>query len=506
MELIYNLNHFTSLNENINLYKPLKIDVMKITHVSLIIGLIFGLLNHSCQIKEPEKGSLPNIIIIFADDMGYGDLGVYGHPTIKTPNIDQLAFEGLKWTNFYASSSVCTPSRAGLLTGRLPIRSGMCNNDRRVLFPDSEGGLPQSEITISEALKRKNYETACFGKWHLGHLVQYLPINHGFDYYLGIPYSNDMDRLEGIDHYGACINPEVEYFNVPLMQDTIVIERPANQHTITKRYTEEVINFISENKDHPFFIYMAHSMPHVPLFVSEDFKGTSIRGLYGDVIQEIDWSVGRIIQALKENELDHNTLVIFTSDNGPWLYFKEYGGSAGILRDGKGTSYDGGMREPAIFWWPEKIKPGVITDVGSTLDLFPTINSIAGMEIPADRIYDGYDLSPVLFEHEESPRNTIFYYDGTRLFSVREGAYKAHFFTRENVYEENMKIVQHDPPLLFNLEIDPGEKYDISNKHPEVIDHLKQLIESHKKTIIPVENQLSKLIDSTKVGYEKKSL
>lgn len=478
---------------------------MKMIHIPLV-GLILATLNHSCTIKEPETSSLPNIIIIFTDDMGYGDLGVYGHPTIKTPTIDQLASEGQKWTNFYAAASVCTPSRAGLLTGRLPIRSGMCNNERRVLFPDSEGGLPPNEITIPEALKGKNYKSACIGKWHLGHLSQYLPINNGFDYYFGIPYSNDMDRIEGADHYESCINPEVEYFNVPLMRDTTIIERPANQNTITKRYTEEVIDFISKNKNNPFFIYMAHSMPHVPLFASENFKGTSIRGLYGDVIQEIDWSVGQIIQTLKKYKLDKNTMVIFTSDNGPWLYFKEYGGSAGILRDGKGTSYEGGMREPAIFWWPGRIKPGVITDVGSTLDLFPTINSIVGLETPGDRIYDGYDISPALFEQKGSPRNTFFYYDGTKLFSIREGAYKAHFYTRENVYEENMEIVYHDPPLLFNLEKDPGEKYNISSEYPEVIDHLKQLYEKHCKTIEPVENQLSKVIDSTQVGLEKISL
>ena len=294
----------------------------------------------------------PNVIVIFTDDMGYGDIGVYGHPSIMTPNLDRMAFEGQKWTSFYSAANVCTPSRAALLTGRYPIRSGMSNDKRRVLFPDSERGLPATELTIAEVLKEQGYHTAAIGKWHLGHLPAYLPTNHGFDYYYGIPYSNDMDRVNDVDRVEAFWNPKSEYFNVPLMRNTEIIERPADQTTITKRYTEEAIQFIEQHKDSSFFVYLAHNLPHVPLFASGDFLGTSERGLYGDVIEEIDWSVGRIMDYLRQEGLDQNTLVVFTSDNGPWVIFNEQGGSAGLLYGAKGTSYEGGVRVPGIFWWP----------------------------------------------------------------------------------------------------------------------------------------------------------
>ena len=319
--------------------------------------------------RNPIKNKKPNVIIIFCDDLGYGDLGTFGHPTIKTPNLDRLANEGQKWTNFYAAASVCTPSRAGIMTGRYPIRSGMCSDKRRVLFPDSAGGLPQSEVTIARALKHVRYNTACIGKWHLGHLPQYLPTKHGFDYYFGIPYSNDMDavrKLKREDHR----HPHYENYNVPLMRNEEIIERPANQNTITKRYSEEAVQFIKENRDKPFFIYLAHNLPHIPLFTSEKFKDTSARGLYGDVVEEIDSGVGKIMDTLKQESLDKNTLVVFTSDNGPWLVFNEHGGSAGLLKEGKGMTWEGGMREPTVFYWKGKINPAVVSDIGSTLDLF----------------------------------------------------------------------------------------------------------------------------------------
>lgn len=452
---------------------------------------LLGLCCSSCSEQAVDPG-LPNFVIIFTDDVGYGDLGVYGHPTILTPNLDRLAQEGQKWTNFYASSCVCTPSRAGLITGRLPVRSGMCSNRRRVLFPDSEGGLPSDEVTIAEALKEKGYASACIGKWHLGHHEQYLPTNNGFDYYFGIPYSNDMDLIEGIRGYEACRNPKVAYFQVPLMRNTEILERPAGQEDITKRYAEEAAAFIEEHKDGPFFVYLAHTMAHVPLFASVDFRGTSRRGIYGDVLEEIDWSVGLVVEKLKEHGLEKNTLLVFTSDNGPWLIYETDGGSAGLLRSGKGCTYEGGMREPGIFWWPGKIQPAVIAGMGSTLDLFPTLCSLAGIEMPGDRIYDGHDLSPTLFALEESPRNTMIYYDGTRLFAIREGVFKAHFTTREKVYEKDEYFLEHDPPLLFNLEMDPGENYNVAGQHPEVIERLRMLAEEHMKTVKPVDNQLEK--------------
>ena len=436
------------------------------------------------------RSDKPNIVVIFADDLGYGDLGVYGHPTIKTPNLDQMAIEGQKWTNFYASSSICTPSRTGLLTGRLPIRSGMCSNKRGVLFPDSKGGIPEYEILISEVLKEQGYNTACVGKWHLGHLPQFLPTSNGFDSYYGIPYSNDMDRIDGAGYNETGPNPKVEYFNVPIMRNEEIIERPANQHTIVSRYTNESIKFIKENKDQPFFLYLAHSLPHVPLFASEKFEGTSKRGLYGDVVEEIDWSVGQILAALKENGLDKNTLVVFSSDNGPWLHFKEAGGSAGLLREGKGTSYEGGMREPGIFWWPEKINPGVITDIGSTLDLFPTICQITGSEVPTDRLYDGVDISSVLFEEKSSDRDEIFYYDNAELFAIRKGKWKIHYSTRENAYSRDVQLVKHDPPLLYNLEVDPSEKYNLATEHPDVIEQFESISQDHLASVKPVVDQL----------------
>ncbi len=433
----------------------------------------------------------PNVIIIFCDDLGYGDLACFGHPTIRTPNLDRMAVEGQKWTNFYVGASVCTPSRAALMTGRLPIRSGMCSGKRRVLFPDSAGGLPQSEITIARALKGQGYATACIGKWHLGHLPQYLPTSHGFDSYFGIPYSNDMDRVSG-EPKGrqAFLEPKSEYWNVPLMRDEEIVERPANQNTLIERYTDEAVKFISKDRREPFFLYLAHNLPHVPLFCSDDYKNTSRRGLYGDVVEEIDAGIGRILDTLRQRDLDKNTFVVFTSDNGPWLVFHEHGGSAGLLREGKGCTYEGGMREPTIMWWPDKIKPGIVRDMGATMDLYTTILKLGGAEVPTDRVVDGLDLRPALFGTGPSPRKTMFYYRGTTLYAVRKGAYKVHFITHSGYRGD--KPVHHDPPVLYNLEHDPSEKYDVAKQHPEIIADIMKEIEEHKKHLVTGEDQLAK--------------
>jgi arylsulfatase A len=434
--------------------------------------------------------SKPNFVVVFADDLGYGDLSCFGHPTIKTQHLDRMAAEGKKLTQFYVAANVCTPSRAGLMTGRLPIRTGMCSDKRRVLFPDSAGGIPASELTLAEALRPLGYATACVGKWHLGHLSQFLPTNNGFDSYFGIPYSNDMDALRSAPKGRLKFrDPKIEYFNVPLLRNTQQIERPADQTTITRRYTEEAVGFIRKHKDAPFFLYMPHSLPHVPLFRGKKFAGKSVRGLYGDVIEEIDWSVGQILQVLRDLKIDENTLVIFTSDNGPWLVFGDHGGSAGLLREGKGCTFEGGMREPTIAWWPSKIAPGTIsTQLGSTLDILPTFVKLAGGQLPTDRVYDGVDLSPVLFDSGSGNRDTMYYYQGAQLFAVRKGSYKAHFTT--HVSYVGQKAVTHDPPLLFNLDIDPSESRDIAQGNPEVVAQLRQLADEFQASFEAPPSQL----------------
>jgi arylsulfatase A-like enzyme len=470
--------------------------VLKLSFYFLSIIFILSSCNSTSEEQNVDKPF--NFIIIFADDLGYGDLGIYGHPTIQTPHLDKMAMEGQKWTNFYVGASVCTPSRAALLTGRLPIRSGMAGGTARVLFPNSTRGIPASEITIAEQLKQAGYNTACIGKWHLGHKEQYLPTQNGFDSYYGIPYSNDMDNVvisqtkPKIDYWEFWNNGEdkkdYKSFNVPLMLDNEIIERPANQNTITQRYTQKAIDYIEEQKDEPFFLYLAHNLPHIPLFVSPDRAGKSKRGLYGDVIEEIDFGVGQIMKALTDQGIAQNTIVVFTSDNGPWLTFGLEGGSAGLLKEGKGTTWEGGMREPTIFWSPGSIKPALVTDIGTTMDLFTTFSTIAGLEIPQDRIIDGMDLSPVLFEHKPGPRNEVFYYRGRELFAVRFGDFKAHYITQGGYRPPGRE--EHNPPLLFNINQDPSERIEIGENHPEIIDKINLLVKDHQDNMVAGEDQL----------------
>ena len=450
----------------------------------------------SCK-QSPQLTKPINFIVIFADDLGYGDLSAFGHPTIKTPNLDRMASEGQKWTNFYAGASVCTPSRAALLTGRLPIRSGMSSNKYRVLFTDSHNGLPSEEITLAEQLKKANYSTACIGKWHLGHKEDYLPLQHGFDYYFGIPYSNDMDVPEAVlkekgGYWNVLRDPKnnlIKNFQVPLIKNNEIIERPADQNNITRRYSEETVKFIKKNKNKPFFIYLAHNLPHVPLFASKEALGKSSRGLYGDVVEEIDHGVGKILNTLKEEGLDKNTLVVFTSDNGPWTAYNEQGGSAGLLRAGKGTTWEGGMRVPTIFWAPERIYPEIIDKIGSTMDLFNTFSNIAGVSLPVDRILDSYDLSPLLFKNKNTVRDHLFYYRGTDLYAIRLGDFKAHYVTQGEYGQFGEKEI-HNSPLLYNLNQDPSEQYNIAIQHPDILQAMKNLVMAHQEKMIPGEDQL----------------
>lgn len=478
----------------IKLYKSINSKLTSLVGLVIITVILCWSSNVYGQIGGSKKP--PNFIIIFADDLGYGDLSSYGHPTIKTPYLDRMASEGQKWTNFYVGASVCTPSRAALLTGRLPIRSGMTSNKVRVLFPNSINGLPSSEITLAEQLKKAGYGTACIGKWHLGHKEEFLPTNNGFDYYYGIPYSNDMDRVTNATTTGEYMNfwkdrnnIKSENFNVPLMRNTAIIERPTDQTTITQRYTDEAISYIKRNKDAPFFVYLAHNLPHIPLFASKEFLGKSERGIYGDAIEEIDHGVGQIISMLKEEGLAENTIVVFTSDNGPWLSFKTDGGSAGLLRAGKGMTWEGGMRVPAVFWSPGNIQPNLITDLGTTMDLFTTFSSMAHVPIPTDRVIDGLDLSNTLIKNQPSKREEVLYYRGTDLFAVRVGDFKAHFITQGEYGMFGGRVV-HDPPLLYNLSHDPSENYDIADKHPEILKKINAAVDKHRSNLIVGKDQL----------------
>ncbi len=444
--------------------------LLRFTTVTLTL---FALIMGNCVAQEGSDA--PNFVIIFCDDLGYGDLSCYGHPTIHTPHLDNMVAEGQKWTSFYVAAPVCTPSRAGLLTGRLPIRNGMTSPQRVVLFPDSGGGLLPSEVTIAECLQQVGYVTACIGKWHLGHRPEYLPMTQGFDQYFGIPYSNDMHAG------GGC----------PLMRGDRVIERPVDQSTITRRYTDEAVKFIRQNRDRPFFLYLPHNMPHVPLHVSEAYRNTSSRGLYGDVVQEIDNSVGEVLQAIRECGCDDRTLVVFTSDNGPWLSQKLNGGSAGLLRAGKGTTFEGGMRVPTVFRWPGKIPAGSVVDqIGSTLDLLATFCQLSGAELPTDRTLDSLDLSPALLGHGSSPRETMFFYTRGVLHAVRHGPFKLHLLTRDPI-NYGRPPHKETPPLLYNVERDPSERFDVAAQHPEIVQQLQDIIAVHQQSVSPVVDQLA---------------
>lgn len=425
-----------------------------------------------------EQQLPPNIVVIFCDDMGYGDLSCYGNPTIKTPNIDRLASEGMKFTQFYTGAAISTPSRSSLLTGRLPVRNGMYGDKRGVLFPDSKSGLGQDEVTIARLLKNNGYVTGCIGKWHLGAFSPFLPTDHGFDYYFGIPYSNDMSPKQNKGKHAQNYPP------TPLMLGNQKIEEEPDQGELTRRYTEKAVNFIKTNREKPFFLYFAHTFPHIPLYTNARFEGSSKRGLYGDVIEEIDWSVGQVLQTLKEVGLQENTMVVFSSDNGPWLVMQNNGGSAGPLRDGKGTWWEGGFRVPAIFWMPGHIEPCINNEIMAMMDLFPTFLSMAGVDCPKNIVLDGVNQSKMLFQGASSERDEIFYWWGSELMAVRKGKWKYYIKTIENQYTSNCVIEIPDKPLLYDVEKDVSEKFNLASENPEIVKQLIELAEEHKSRMI----------------------
>jgi arylsulfatase A-like enzyme len=437
---------------------------------------------------KAQKAARPNIVVILADDLGYGDLSCYGNTRHKTPRLDRMAAEGVRFTNFYTPMPFCAPTRASLMTGRYPFRSGMSSNPA----PDggaNDIGLPDSEVTLAQALKPLGYATICIGKWHLGHLPKFLPTRRGFDEYYGILYSNDMRPVQ-------------------LVHNEKVVEYPVVQATLTKRYTDKAIEFMEKNRNRPFFLYLPHAMPHKPLAASEDFYTPETRGdLYSDVIRELDFSVGRVLDRIKELGLDDNTLVMFTSDNGPY-----YGGSTAGLRGMKGTSWDGGVRVPMIARWPGKIPAGIVTkEVAGIIDIFPTVCGVTGARIPADRVIDGKDILPLMRSAEaKSPHEALFAMAGAQLAIVRSGKWKLHYrapgHDRSMSEEEAAKWVDPRGPdgvtilapyeqarpnqypgsrdgdapkrfMLFDLDNDPAEKRDVSAEHPEVVARLKAAFE-----------------------------
>jgi arylsulfatase A-like enzyme len=431
----------------------------------------FCLPSSSLHAQETKTKRPPNVIIVYADDMGYGDLGCFGGK-IKTPNLDGMAKQGARLTSFYVAQAVCSASRAALMTGKYSNRVGILG----ALGPTAKNGLGDNNVTIAQMLKTLGYRTAIIGKWHLGHLPQHLPTRHGFDEYYGLPYSNDMWPK----------HPTAMFPDLPLMEGEKVVAFNPDQTKLTTTYTERAVQFIQKNKEKPFFLYVAHAMPHVPLHVSERFKGKSDQGLYGDVIMEIDWSVGQILQALKENHLDNDTIILFTSDNGPWLSYGNHGGSAGVLREGKGTAWEGGVREPCIVRWPGHIPAGsTVTEPVMTIDVLPTISRITGAKLPAGKI-DGKDVSPLLYgtPGAKSPHDAYFFYWGNELHGVRSGPWKLYF---PHTYRT---LAGADPGkdgkpgpykadkiglALFNLDTDLSERTNVAEKHPDVVQRLQLL-------------------------------
>jgi len=424
----------------------------------------------------------PNFVLIYCDDLGYADIGPFGAKGYATPNLDRMAAEGMKFTDFHSAAAVCSASRVALMTGCYPQRVGILG----ALGPKAKVGINESETLLPEILKTRGYATAIFGKWHLGDNPRFLPTRHGFDRYFGLPYSNDM--------WPKHPTSAKAYPPLPLIEGEKVIETMPDQTQLTTWYTEHAVSFITENKDRPFFLYVPHSMPHVPLFVSDKFKGKTERGLFGDVIAEIDWSVGQILAALEKNGLDDNTLFVFSSDNGPWLSYGDHAGSAGPLREGKGTTWDGGHLEPTIARWPGKIPAGAVCrELTATIDILPTFAKLSGAQPPQDRIIDGRDIWPLMSGQPgaKTPHAVFYYYWNLGLEAVRAGEWKLHLpheyrtltGERGTNGQPGPYKQAHTDLALYNVAEDVGEQHDVAAQHPDVVKRLEALAEEARKDL-----------------------
>lgn len=437
----------------------------------LILCLAINIATTVAHASDPPP---PNVVLLFADDLGYGDLGCFGSKIIRTPNIDRIAAEGIKLTNFYVAQSVCSASRAALMTGRYPNRVGVLG----ALMPDAKNGIPDKEFTLGNLFQSRGYATSIVGKWHLGHLPQWLPTRHGFDEYFGLPYSNDM----GPDNPNKRPHPPL-----PLFDGEKVIESNPDQSTLPERYGDCAVSFIERNHQKPFFLYLPFTFPHVPLFVGPKFANRSPHGKYADVVEELDSTVGRVLETLDRLKLANNTLVIFTSDNGPWLIYGEHGGVTGGLREGKGTSFEGGTRVPCVARWPGHIPPGTVShEPAMTIDMLPTFASVIDAKIPKDTKIDGHARREFLTGKADTdkPPTPLFFYYGKQLQAVRLGKWKLHvphmYIHLEEVGKDGMpgkSVNKRMEQSLFDLIADAQESTDVAAKHPEVVAEIMKHVE-----------------------------
>ena len=457
-------------------------------------NFLYGLLVIFFGTVSSHAADLPNVVVIFIDDMGYADIGPFGAEDYKTPHLDQMAAEGMRFTDFQVSSAVCSASRSALVTGCYHSRIGI----HGALGPSAKHGLHQDELTIAELCKQKGYATACYGKWHLGHHPKFLPTSHGFDEYFGLPYSNDMWPYHpGVRHLS--LEERLKRWpHLPLIDGTKVVNPRVDgdaQELLTKQYTERAVDFIDRNHDKPFLIYLPHSMVHVPLYVSDDFKGKSGAGLFGDVVMEVDWSVGQIIAALKKHNVDKSTLVIFTTDNGPWLSYGDHAGSAAPLREGKGTMFEGGCRVPTVMRWPGTIPAGKSCDeLATTMDILPTIAALTGADLPNHTI-DGHDIRPLMFgeENSRSPYEYFYHYYGNgQLHAIRDRQWKLHFPHAyrtmagkpggtdgiPNRYQQAKTGTE-----LYDLKADISESKNLADQHPEIVARLTNAAATARKEL-----------------------